>query len=64
MGFVDGDGSFYVGVGLSNTNKSGHQVQLRFILPQHFRDRELLIYFIQYFNCGLLAEKSKRSTVE
>lgn len=47
-GFVSGDGSFDIKTTRSNTNKLGKRVQLRFSIGLNIRDKELLIYLVNY----------------
>lgn len=48
-GFIDGEGTFHVGV-LKNTSiRLGFQVQLQFCITQHIRDVVLINKFIQFF---------------
>jgi len=42
--------------------RTGYQVQLDFVITQHFRDEELLNSFIPYLKCGKLV-KAKRGEV-
>lgn len=53
-GFVNGDGSFFVTIAVSKTNKIGYSVRLQFNETQHSRDLELLNSFTRYFNCGFI----------
>lgn len=52
-GFVSGDGSFIVNFHKYTSYKHNYRVRLRFNISQHIRDKELLSYIIQYFNCGI-----------
>lgn len=62
VGFVDGEGCFYVKVRKDYNYKTGYQVQLLFQITQHMRDKELINVLIKYFNCGNI-EIDKRGTV-
>ena len=57
LGFVEGEGCFYVKTKKLANNKLGFT--LIFILSQHSRDRKLLISLIKYLGCGRLEETSK-----
>jgi hypothetical protein len=63
-GFTDAEGCFNVRVSLLKGCKAGSQVQLRFILSQHSRDRHLINSLLNYFNCGMIEENPKRSVVD
>lgn len=50
-GFTSGDGSFtFRMTDIEGTDRV--RVQVKFNLTQHIRDRELVNYFITFFNCG------------
>lgn len=49
VGFVSGDGCFFVGISSSLTTKTKFQVRLRFIVSQHERDVELLRNLCNFF---------------
>lgn len=55
VGFIDGEGCFYVGIYKNNTIKLGYQVTLEFSITQHIRDTALIKKFIEFFKCGYLA---------
>jgi LAGLIDADG endonuclease len=57
LGFVEGEGCFYVKTKKLANNKLGFT--LFFILSQHSRDRKLLISLIKYLGCGRLEETYK-----
>jgi len=50
--FVSAEGCFYILITKSKTHSVGFQVQLVFQLTQQMRDEELLLSFIEYFNCA------------
>ncbi len=52
VGFVDGEGCFYVGVIKNKTMTNGYQIQPEFTVVQHKRDIQLLHALKAYFNCG------------
>lgn len=54
LGFVEGEGCFYVKVANTPTNKQ--IISLNFILSQHSRDRLLFKSLIEYLGCGRLEE--------
>jgi len=49
-GFVNGEGTFDVKI-YSSKNKIGYSVQMRFRIPQHERDIELIM---NYFGYGVI----------
>ena len=51
-GFTSGEGCFSIRIHKSQTLKSGKQVQLRFLLTQHTRDKLLMINLMEYLGCG------------
>jgi hypothetical protein len=53
-GFVDGEGTFYVGINKNNSMTIGYQVLPEFRIVQHERDIELLRQIKKYFNCGVV----------
>lgn len=57
-GFSSGESCFDVRI---IKNKYGSQVQLRFRVSQHERDKDLLKLIIEFFNCGIL--DTSRNTV-
>jgi LAGLIDADG endonuclease len=52
VGFVDGEGCFYVGVNRQPTMKVGWQVLPEFRVVQHQRDVALLEQLREFFGCG------------
>nr|YP_009185053.1 putative LAGLIDADG homing endonuclease [Characiochloris acuminata]YP_009185090.1 putative LAGLIDADG homing endonuclease [Characiochloris acuminata]ALO63326.1 putative LAGLIDADG homing endonuclease [Characiochloris acuminata]ALO63330.1 putative LAGLIDADG homing endonuclease [Characiochloris acuminata] len=52
VGFVDGEGCFYVGVIKNKTMTNGYQIQPEFTVVQHKRDIQLLAALKAYFGCG------------
>jgi hypothetical protein len=52
VGFVDGEGCFYVGKIKNNTLRFGHQIQPEFTVVQHKRDIQLLYALQTHFKCG------------
>lgn len=53
--FIDGEGTFYVGIYKKNDMKMGYQVTLEFSITQHIRDIELMNQLPLFFGCGYLA---------
>lgn len=43
----------------STSVKIGYQVQLKFVLSQHIRDKELFEYFVKYLGYGYIAVNRK-----
>jgi hypothetical protein len=59
-GFTSAEGCFHIKTSKSSTNKLGLQVQLKFVLTQHYRDKELLKSLITYLDCGNVSEGEVR----
>lgn len=59
VGFVDGEGNFYVNA-KKNNSKLGYQIILSFSIYQHSRDSLLLSKFIEYLDCGSVEIPSTR----
>ena len=53
-GFVDGEGTFYVGINKNTTMTVGYQVLPEFRIVQHKKDIKLLHELKKYFNCGVV----------
>ncbi len=53
-GFVDGEGTFYVGINRNKTMTIGCQVLPEFRIVQHEKDIKLLHGIRDYFNCGVV----------
>ena len=53
-GFVDGEGTFYVGINKNPTMKIGYQVLPEFRIVQHKRDMKLLHALRHFFGCGVV----------
>jgi hypothetical protein len=54
VGFVDGEGCFYVGVNAHPEMKAGYQVLPEFTVVQHERDVQLLYALKEFFGCGVV----------
>jgi len=54
VGFIEGEGCFFVKIANLATKKG--PVQLKFTISQHFRDRLLFNSLLQYLGCGRLEE--------
>ena len=54
VGFVDGEGCFYVGVKRNRTTKTGYQVLPEFRIVQHKRDIQVLYALKKFFGCGVV----------
>ena len=52
VGFVDGEGCFFVGFNKQPTMKTGVQVLPEFVIVQHKRDTAILQNLKTYFQCG------------
>ena len=54
VGFVDGEGCFYVGINKHPDMSAGYQVLPEFTVVQHERDAQLLHALKAYFGCGVV----------
>ena len=54
VGFVDGEGCFYVGVSRNRIMKTGYQVLPEFRIVQHERDIQVLYALKKFFGCGVV----------
>jgi hypothetical protein len=54
VGFVDGEGCFYVGINHHPEMTSGFQVLPEFTVVQHQRDVQLLYALKKFFACGVV----------
>lgn len=54
-GFISAEGCFILSIFKSTSVKTGFQVQLRFVLSQHIRDKELFEYFVKSLGFGRIA---------
>ncbi len=54
VGFVDGEGCFYVGINPHPQMSTGFQVLPEFTVVQHERDIQLLYALKQFFGCGVV----------
>lgn len=53
-GFVDGEGTFYVGINHNDSMKSGYQVLPEFRVVQHEKDIKVLYALKTYFGAGVV----------
>ncbi len=54
VGFVDGEGCFYVGINPHPEMQAGYQVLPEFTVVQHERDVQVLYALKQFFGCGVV----------
>jgi hypothetical protein len=54
VGFVDGEGCFYIGINPNPTMTVGYQVLPEFTVVQHERDVQLLYALKRFFDCGVV----------
>src|SRR4030088_1101062 len=54
VGFVDGEGCFFVGINPHHEMTSGFQVLPEFTVVQHQRDIQLLHALKKFFGCGVV----------
>ncbi len=59
VGFVEGEGMFYVGIVPSKETKTGWQVIHFFKVSQNPSGKNVLDYFSKRFGCGYVKENSK-----
>ena len=54
VGFVDGEGCFYVGINKHSYMTCGYQVLPEFTVVQHKRDIQILHILKKFFGCGVV----------
>ena len=54
VGFVDGEGCFFIGINRHPEMTSGYQVLPEFTVVQHERDVQLLHALKEFFGCGVV----------
>jgi hypothetical protein len=54
VGFVDGEGCFYVGINSHPETEIGYQVLPEFRVAQHKRDIQVLYALKRFFKCGVV----------
>ncbi len=54
VGFVDGEGCFFVGINRHPEMTAGYQVLPEFTVVQHERDIQLLYALKKFFECGVV----------
>lgn len=54
VGFVDGEGCFYVGINPHSEMTAGYQVLPEFTVVQHERDVQVLQALKSHFGCGVV----------
>ena len=54
VGFVDGEGCFYVGINKHSDMACGYQVLPEFTVVQHERDVQILYALKKFFGCGVV----------
>ena len=54
VGFVDGEGCFFVGINPHPEMTTGYQVLPEFTVVQHERDIQLLYALKEFFGCGVV----------
>ena len=55
VGFIDGEGTFFIDIPKNATIKLGYQVMLQFAITQHIRDAALMLDLQEFFGCGTIA---------
>ena len=56
VGFVDGEGCFYVGINAQPEMRAGYQVLPEFTVVQHKRDVQVLYALKKFFGCGVVRQ--------
>ena len=54
VGFVDGEGCFYVGINRHPEMSAGYQILPEFTVVQHKRDIQVLYALKSFFGCGVV----------
>ncbi len=54
VGFVDGEGCFFVGINPHPEMSTGYQVLPEFMVVRHERDVQILYALKQFFGCGVV----------
>ena len=54
VGFVDGEGCFYIGINPHPEMSSGYQILPEFTVVQHQRDIQVLYALKKFFDCGVV----------
>ena len=63
VGFVDGEGCFFVGVVKNRSKKALYQLQPAFVVGQHVHDVQVLYALKDYFGCGRVQLPKEGDTV-
>ena len=56
VGFVDGEGCFFVGIQRHPSTSTGYQVIPEFRVVQHKRDMQVLHALKRFFGCGIICQ--------
>ena len=54
VGFVDGEGCFFIGINKHADMTCGYQVLPEFVVVQHEKDIQILYALKKYFGCGVV----------
>ncbi len=63
-GFIDGEGTFYVGITPKSDMSTGYQISLEFTITQHVRDITLMNKLPLFFGCGYVVLNKGKSTCQ
>lgn len=55
-GFIDGEGTFFVGINPKSDMATGYSVALEFSITQHIRDTLMMQNLVHFFGFGYLAK--------
>nr|QCW06913.1 hypothetical protein [Drechslerella brochopaga] len=64
VGFTAGEGCFSIRITEIKAVKVGYQVQLRFNITQHSKDKALIDSFVKFWGCGKVYSRSKENKVD
>ena len=64
IGFVEGEGMFYIGIVPSKETKTGWQVIYFFKVSQNPSGKSVLDYYRTRLGCGYIKENSKKDTTD
>lgn len=58
VGFLDGQGSFHIGIKKNKELQTGFQILPEFVIVQHFRNIKVLYALKTFFGCGVVRSNS------
>lgn len=63
-GFIDGEGTFYVGISAKKDMALGYLLNLEFCITQNKRDLALMSLLPEFFGCGYIALMANTTTCQ